>query len=169
MKKSELLELIKDAPMDTELNFFLIPNDGSEEDVDEKDLPLENLSIVWSGGLDLDEPQLDLGIQFPKATDNERKVEIISNIKKVVSQYGGFSVADVDGEQSPLIDSMGKDNHILAERFGLDTVTGVTYVHETETDSNEFDYSDLDLDTLEDILSLVDHWEDEQERTEKKM
>jgi len=65
MTKADLIKMLENIPNETELNFYLIPNDGREEDGDQNDEPLENLSIIWGGGTDLDEPQIDLGIQLP--------------------------------------------------------------------------------------------------------
>ena len=96
-----------------------------------------------------------------------QKRTIIKNIKRIIDNYGSFSVAEVEGESSPLINSMGKDSHVLAERFGS-SVTGVTYVHETETDENEYEYEDLSKDTLEEILYLAELYETDQEKTLKR-
>jgi hypothetical protein len=96
-----------------------------------------------------------------------QKRTIIKNIKRIIDNYGSFSVAEVEGESSPLINSIGKDSHVLAERFGI-SVTGVTYVHETETDENEYEYEDLSKDTLEEILYLAELYETDQEKTLKR-
>lgn len=96
-----------------------------------------------------------------------QKRTIIKNIKRIIDNYGSFSVAEVEGESSPLINSMGKDSHVLAERFGS-SVTGVTYVHETEIDENEYEYEELSKDTLEEILTLAEIYETEQEKTIKR-
>jgi hypothetical protein len=96
-----------------------------------------------------------------------QKRTIIKRIKSIISEYGSFSVAEVEGESSPLINSMGKDSYVLAERFDS-SVTGVTYVHETETDENKYEYEDLSKDTLEEILYLAELYETDQEKTIKR-
>ena len=41
----------------------------------------------------------------------------LQNIKRIVNTYGSFTIADLEGDPSPLINSMGKDNFQLAESF----------------------------------------------------
>jgi len=96
-----------------------------------------------------------------------QKRTIIKNIKRIINEWGGFSVAEVEGESSPVITTIGKDSHVLAERFGS-SVTGVTYVHETETDENDYEYEELSKDTLEEILTLAEIYEADQEKTFKR-
>jgi len=97
-----------------------------------------------------------------------QKRTIIKRIKTIIENYGSFSVADVEGESSPLINSMGKDNVILAERFTKDDVEGVTYVHETVVGYCDYAYEDLSKDTLSDILVLAELYEVDQEKTLKR-
>ena len=85
--------------------------------------------------------------------------ENISNIKRIVNTYGSFSVADVDGESSPCIDSMGKDNFQLAERFSADGVEAITYVHETEVSSDFIEYENLDDNIIADINLIAVNFE----------
>jgi hypothetical protein len=77
MKLKEFNKMLEIAPEDTELNFFLIPNDGSEEDGDYNDIALENLNIISSSQLDDEEPQIDLGVQLPKNINLEKLKELI--------------------------------------------------------------------------------------------
>ena len=98
-----------------------------------------------------------------------QKRTIIKRIKTIIENYGSFSIADVEGESSPLINSMGKDNVILAERFTKDDVEGVTYVHETVVEYNNFDYEELSKDTLLEILELAELYEVDQEKTIKRI
>ena len=68
MKANELMEILKGIPKETELNFYLIPNDGREEDGDQDDQLLENITIINSAGVEDvhdGEPYLDFGIKDP--------------------------------------------------------------------------------------------------------
>jgi hypothetical protein len=96
-----------------------------------------------------------------------QKRTIIKSIKRIIELHGEFCVADMEAESSPIINSFGKDNIVLAERFGK-TVTGVTYVHDTETDENDYEYDELSKDTLEEILYLAELFETDQEKTLKR-
>jgi hypothetical protein len=97
-----------------------------------------------------------------------QKKTIIKNIKRIINEYGSFTVADVEYESSPVIASFGKDTHVLAERFDS-SVTGVTYVHETEVDENEYEYDELPKDVLEEILSIAENYETDQQKTLKRI
>ena len=65
----------------------------------------------------------------------------------------------MEATSSPVINAINKDHYILAERFHKNSCEGFEYVHETETGSNDYEYQDLDLDVLYDILSLAEEWD----------
>ena len=65
------------------------------------------------------------------------KKTIIKLIRSVVDEWGAFSVADIGDEGCPIVKTMGKDHHQLAERFDSDGITAVTYIHETEIEDEE--------------------------------
>lgn len=86
------------------------------------------------------------------------KINIIKKIKAIIIDYGAFTTADVEANSSPVIKSLGKDTHQLAERFDFHKVEAVIYVHESETGSDFILYEDLSKDTLTEILSLAKDW-----------
>lgn len=98
----------------------------------------------------------------------QQKRTIIKEIKKIIQDWGGFSTADVEANSSPVIATLGKDTHQLAERFDLHKVTVITYVHENETDTDYVKYEDLDKDVLEEILNLAQDWDAISYKTEKR-
>jgi hypothetical protein len=104
----------------------------------------------------------------PNVTQWEKE-NVIQAIRKIIERHGGFSIADVEGESSPLINSMGKDNVQLAERFYLNSVDAITYVHETEVSDDSIPYRDLDVDVLEEILTLAQNYEADSLQTEKRI
>ena len=97
-----------------------------------------------------------------------QKRTIIKKIKAIISEWGSFTVADIQANSSPVIKTLGKDTCQLAERFELHKVEAILYVHENETDSNYISYENLDKDVLEEILSLAEDWDAECVRTEKR-
>ena len=97
---------------------------------------------------------------------SKAKQNLIKKIKNIIKEVGSFSTADVEATSSPVIASIGKNTHQLAERFYNDGVTAMTYVHETETDQELMAYEKLDNDTLKEILSLAKDWK---ERNEDKL
>ena len=54
-------------------------------------------------------------------------------------------------------------NFQLAERFNIDGVTAITYVHGNETGENEINYEDLSEGTLEEILELAKNFKRDEE------
>lgn len=98
-----------------------------------------------------------------------QKKTIIKRIRKIIVEFGSFTVADVEAESSPCIASLGKDTHQLLEEFGEHKATALTYVHETVVDEDYISYEDLDKDVLEEILLLAEMWEAEQLQTEKRI
>jgi hypothetical protein len=88
-----------------------------------------------------------------------KKDIIISKIKKIIEDGGGFSVADVEHESSPVIASIGKDTFQLAERFGETGVEAITYVHETVVNEDDIEYEDLSVGVLEEILNIVENYQ----------
>jgi hypothetical protein len=64
MKVKELIRILeKYENEETEVLLKLIPNDGSEADGDENDLDVRFVGEIYTGGLDSDEPFVELGFQ----------------------------------------------------------------------------------------------------------
>jgi hypothetical protein len=74
MAKVDIKELIailqKYEANSVEVDFKLIPNDGSEEDGDRNDLDINCVGEIYTGGLDDDEPFVEIGFQLPKKSTN---------------------------------------------------------------------------------------------------
>ena len=98
---------------------------------------------------------------------NERQ-EVIDRIKNLIELNGSFTTADVQATSSPVINAINRNHYILAERFHRDSCEGFEYVHETETGSDDYEYKDLDLDALYEILSLAEDWDTICYKTEKR-
>lgn len=96
------------------------------------------------------------------------KERVIQRIKKIIEEFGSFTTADVEPEGSPVITTAGKNVCVLAEGFNTNTVKAVTYVHETETDSEEISYEDLAEDVLCEIELLAENYEADQLKTLKR-
>jgi hypothetical protein len=85
-------------------------------------------------------------------------MEKLDNIKRIINTFGSFAISDLDGESSILIDSMGKDNVQLAERFYDSGVDAITYVHETEVSDDFVEYENLDDDVIDEINTLAENY-----------
>lgn len=98
---------------------------------------------------------------------NERQ-QVIDRIGNLIELNGSFTTADLHATSSPVINSINKNHYILAERFHRRSCEGFEYIHETETGSDDYEYGDLDLDTLYEILSLAEEWDALCYKTEKR-
>ena len=97
-----------------------------------------------------------------------QKRTIIKKIKEILNNDGLTTTADMELSSSPVHKSIGKDNHALIERFGQNKATVVVYVHETEVDEYDIDYEEIDKNTLEDLLTHLENYEVDQEKTLKR-
>jgi hypothetical protein len=89
---------------------------------------------------------------------------IIEKIVDIIDDYGGFTIAEVEAESSPIIESKGKLTH-LGEEFYKEHVTVRVYdpnSHSSdEIDEYEARYQDFEEDQLAHILTLAEKWVDE--------
>lgn len=95
------------------------------------------------------------------------KYSKIEYIKKVISEWGSFTTAEVEADCSPAINVIG-DHSLLVESFWHDTVTAYEYVHSTCVSETDIRYEDLDEEVINDICTLVENWEAEQDKTVKR-
>jgi hypothetical protein len=96
-----------------------------------------------------------------------QKRTIIKNIKRIISEYGSFSVAEVEGESSPMVESIGSNVFLLAERFSQSVECELVVGSRIEEYVDK-EYEDLSKDTLEEILYLAELYETDQEKTIKR-
>jgi len=87
------------------------------------------------------------------------KEEKINYIKEIIKDFGTFTIADVEAESSPCINSMGKDAHQLLETFYEHKAEAVSYIHESVVDTDYIEYENLSEETIEEILTLAQSWE----------
>ena len=110
---------------DVNVIFKLIPNDGSEEDGDKYDLDINYVGETYTGGLDSDEPFVELGFQVSKANAGGGD---ISDLEKDLKEYKDVNVI------FKLIPNDGSEED--GDKYDLD----INYVGETYTgglDSDE--------------------------------
>jgi len=92
----------------------------------------------------------------------ERVVDVkllVQKIEKFIKeQDGSMSFNELDSE--PLIlEKEEKDEEWMIETLNYNDVTIVKYVHEQEVAENEVKYKDLPKDTLEEIVEIIDDYE----------
>jgi len=112
-------------------------------------------------------PDNDLEI-LHSVDGNNNKEDKVAYIKKVIGDFGYFRIGEVEGESSPIYATMGKNNFALIEGFGVDDVNVVNYVHDSEVDDFDVRYENLTEDQIDDITPIVEAYEAEQLKTEKR-
>lgn len=100
-----------------------------------------------------------------------QKRTIIKKIKTIIENYGTFSIGEVDNADGVLINEMG--NLIgIAEYFNGTTIEVNIYdcssFSSDAIDSYEENYYDLPKATLQEILSVAELFEVDQEKTIKR-
>lgn len=97
------------------------------------------------------------------------KEQFISEIKSIIDKWGSVTTCDLQLEASPVYNSFGKDHIQLVERFNSNSVTIVSYIHETEVDEFEVDYDQLSENLLYDIYDALDQYNVGMEKTFEKI
>lgn len=103
----------------------------------------------------------------------EERDETIKTIKRILNEYGCFSVGELDEEVNGIcVSELG--NYVgLAEYFTQDYVEVNVYepssMSSDEIDSYEEQYENLNDDVLKEILFVCEIWEAEQLKTEKRI
>ena len=83
-------------------------------------------------------------------------------------EHGAFSTSDLIESSAPVIASLGKNTHQIAERFNKYGVEAVVYVHEKDVESETLTYEDLKKEVLDEVLIIAEDWEAECLKTEKR-
>jgi hypothetical protein len=90
------------------------------------------------------------------------KTEQISEIKRIIGEWGSTSCSELETESSPCIRTIGNGrNNIsqLAETFCVDGVEAVTYQHDMEISWDNVDYEDLSEDIVDEIYHIIEQYE----------
>jgi len=86
---------------------------------------------------------------------------IIDEINDIIKKYGGFTIADVEADNSPFVEAKGKLVHLMEEfREGEGTVMVYdphSYTSEQIDEYDEF-YEDMHITQLQYILELAERW-----------
>lgn len=117
-------------------------------------------------------PQEDIPelIETLKELVNDERQGKIKRIKDILSTWGGTTVSELELDHSPCIHSQGNKLNIshLVEQFNPDCVTVVVYANETETSEYEQEYEQLSDDILDEIALIIDDYEADMLKTEKR-
>ena len=91
------------------------------------------------------------------------KTELITEIKEIISEYGGFGTGEVQASYSPSVPNQKGNLVHLVEYFNQDDVEVEVYDDEIEVDSYTLTYEELDQENLEYILELAQAYKEIQE------
>lgn len=86
------------------------------------------------------------------------KKKQISEIKRIISEWGGTSTCELQLESSPCISSIGngKQNVCqLAERFNVNGVDAITYHNDNELGSEFISYEMLKSSVIKEIYNIM--------------
>jgi len=90
---------------------------------------------------------------------------IIGEINEIISDYGSFSVGEVEADCSPCVNTMGSFV-ALAEEFREDEATIEIYNPSSFSSDSMSDYimayNDMEVKTLQEILELAKRYKDNQ-------
>jgi len=87
------------------------------------------------------------------------KKEQISEIKRIIREWGGVTTSELELESSPVYNNFSKDSFQLVERFNRDDVTILSYVHENEVDSFDVDYENLNDNLVDEIYNIITEYD----------
>jgi hypothetical protein len=74
--------------------------------------------------------------------------QLIKGIQKVLKRRGNLTTADMEMNCSPIYTYTDKNHFSTIERFNMEEVEVVTYIHEMEVDVFRVSYKHLDYDLL---------------------
>ena len=100
----------------------------------------------------------------------DNKASAIRQIQTIVERWGETTSSELMLESSPCVESIGNSPNVctLVEEFKFKGVKVVTYVNDGEIDSSFVDYDELDDDLLEEVLAVMQDYDAEMDRTEKR-
>lgn len=159
-----------------EAEITLLGNTGNPED-EETDMYFNVIEVFNDG-----EDTITLFVGLNEETLKEiaeqeknlvsRKTELIEKIKAIITNWGGFSIDEVEGADGVCLNEMG-GLVALAENFTYDNV-GVEIYNPSGFSSDSMDsyteeYENLTEEQLEEILVVAELYDVEQEKTHKRI
>jgi len=97
----------------------------------------------------------------------QTKEEKISRIKEIIKEWGETSTAELEAQTSPVISCHGEQS-VLVEHFFEDYVSVFTYVGSVEVAEDEWKYEQLEEDTIDQILDLLEDYDVDNFKTQQR-
>jgi len=99
--------------------------------------------------------------------DCNQKLINIKRIKDILVVWGSTSCTERECDHSPTINSIGNIAEQI-ETFYADSVEAIVYDDDVETQYNSYQYEDLSEEIINEILEIVDEYEADMLKTEKR-
>jgi hypothetical protein len=98
------------------------------------------------------------------------KNEQIGYIKKVIKEWGATKSGELQLESSPIMNSLGDGNvcELIEDFYGDGVGTAIYDRHGEEIDWNDYEYEDLSEDLIAEIFNIMEIYEADMLRTEKR-
>jgi hypothetical protein len=97
------------------------------------------------------------------------KEEQIAYIRKVIKEWGATSCCERERDHSPSMNSLAGGRICeLVESFDVDGVETVVYDDELEIDWFNYSYEELSDDIIDEIVEIMEDYEADMLRTEKR-
>lgn len=90
------------------------------------------------------------------------KHEQITEIKRIIAEWGSTTTCELELDSSPCINSIGNGkNNVsqLVEHFNAKDVTAVTYHDELELGEEDIAYEDLSEDLIDEIYQVIKQYD----------
>lgn len=89
------------------------------------------------------------------------KNEQITEIKRIIAEWGTTTASELELDSSPCINSLGNGkNNVskLVEMFNSDHITAVTYHDQNELGEEDIVYEDLSEDIIDEIYNIMEQY-----------
>jgi hypothetical protein len=130
----------------------------------------EQFGLHWSFLIDI-ENRIDLTGSNTDGIDYNSKAINIKRIKDILAVWGATSCAERETDHSPCKSSIGNGKcnvSELIEQFDANGVSAVTYNDEIEIGWNDYSYEELEDYLINEILEIVEEYEADMLKTEKR-
>ena len=128
-------------------------------------------AMHWSFLLDYNKKVDITGANTDGIDYNQRAIDI-GVIQKIIAEHGETTSTDMELDSCPCLYSKGSTTNIseLVEEYRKDGVETITYVDDQNDGYNFYSYDDTDLsdDIIAEIRNVMENWEAECLKTEKR-
>lgn len=126
--------------------------------------------LHWSFLIDITDKTDWTGSNLDGIHQHDREAHI-SYIKKVIKEWGSTSCVELELDHSPCLNSVGSGkNNVseLVEQFNADSVESVIYQDELTLGYENYSYEDLSDDIIDEIYVIMQNYEADMLKTEKR-